>query len=166
MQYANVREEAAHQAQVAERKHPFIYTVEEVVANNTTYPALLQIEDDAHFQVTHITISALGPTDENGVRQNASASDFDLAGTSTGYADRGLAIQLSESGGRKFTSGFVPIELMGAPGYGLQYANPYPFKHLLKRNTTLSIDIRNRDTASGLYHAITIAFNGFKYLVA
>jgi len=158
--------EAVHFRQVQLSKYNFTYVLNIAVANNTTIPAFLTVEQDADFLIERVTGSALGPTDVNGVRQLASATDFDMAGTTAGYADRGLMIQITDTGaGRNLTNGFVPVELFLSPGYGVSLHQPYPFRYFALRNTKFRFDIRNRDTAVNLFHFISIGLNGFKFMV-
>lgn len=160
----SVAVEAANFRRIQLNKYSFFYVLNIPVANNNTIPAFLTIEEDADFQVCQITGSAYGPTDSNGVRQTASATDFPLAGTSTGYADRGLTLQLTDTGaGRVLTNGFVPVETFLSPGYGLQFFQPYPFKYWTKRNSSFRFDIRNRDSQANLWHYLSIVLQGYKY---
>lgn len=160
-----VQQEAAHFREVQLNKYGFIYALNVPVANNTTLPAILTIEEDADFLCEKITGSAYGPTDVNGIRQNAGATDFDLAGTTAGYADRGLTMRITDSGtGRVLTNGFVPVETVLTPGYGIALFTPFLYKYWVKRNSKLQFDLRNRDTtAGGLFHFISIVLHGYKY---
>lgn len=163
--YENVSQEAAHFRQVQLGKYDYTYVLNISVANNTTLPAILTIEQDADFFIERITGSCYGPTDANGVRQLLSNTDFDMAGTTAGYADRGLMLKLTDTGaGRELTNGFVPAELMLSPGYGIALHQPYPFRYFALRNTKFRFDIRNRDTVAELFHTISIAVNGYKYV--
>lgn len=163
--YENVSQEAAHFRQVQLGKYDYTYVLNISVANNTTLPAILTIEQDADFFIERVTGSCYGPTDVNGVRQLASATDFDMAGTTAGYADRGLMMKITDTGaGRELTNGFVPAELILSPGYSITLHQPYPFRYFALRNTKFRFDLRNRDTAANLFHTISIAVNGFKYV--
>lgn len=149
-------------------KYAFIYALNVPVANNTTLPAILTIEEDADFLVTSITGSAYGPTDVTGLRLVDSETDFPLAGTTSGYADRGLQCKITDTGaGRLLTSGFISLETILTPGYGISLYTPYPFKYLIRRNSKIQFDIRNRDTVTDdevtLYHFTSICLNGIKY---
>lgn len=168
----NVIQEAAHFRQVQLTKYDFSYVLNVAVANNTTLPAILTIEQDADFLVERITGNAYGPTDVNGLRLVTQPTVFPLAGTSVGFADRGLMIKITDTGaGRELTNGFVPAELLLSPGYGIAMNMPYPFRYYALRNTKFRFDIRNRDTSVGtgdpapdLFHFISITLNGFKYM--
>lgn len=147
-------------------EYAFIYVLNVPVANNTTLPAMLTIEEDADFLVHSITGSAYGPCDVNGARQATIATVFPLAGTTVGYADRGLMAKVTDTGaGRVLTSGFIPLETILSPGYGLAMDTPYPFKYLIKRNSKMQFDFRNRDTqVGGYYHFTSICLHGTKYV--
>ncbi len=158
--------EAANFRRVQLTKYAFIYVLNVPVANNTTLPAFLTIEEDADFLVHSITGSAYGPTDVNGARQAPTATIFPLAGTTVGYADRGVMAKVTDAGaGRVLTSSFVPLETILTPGYGLSLDTPYPFKYLIKKNSKIQFDLRNRDTTASYYHFVSIALHGTKYTV-
>jgi hypothetical protein len=157
--------EAQNFRRIQETKYAFIYVLNVPVANNTTLPALLTIEEDADFLVHSITGAAYGPTDVNGARQASVATIFPLAGTTLGYADRGVMARISDTGaGRLLTSGFVPLETILTPGYGLSMDTPYPFKYLIRRNSKIQFDLRNRDTTASYYHFVSICLHGTKYM--
>ncbi len=156
--------EAQNFRRIQQTKYAFIYALNVPVANNTTLPAILTIEEDADFLVHSITGSAYGPTDVNGARQTGTATIFPLAGTTVGFADRGVMARVSDTGaGRLLTSGFVPLETILSPGYGLSLYTPYPFKYLIKRNSKIQFDLRNRDTTAAVYHFVSICLHGTKY---
>lgn len=158
--------EAENFRRVQLTKYAFIYVLNVPVANNTSLPASLTIEEDADFLVHSITGSAYGPTDVNGARQTSVATIFPLAGTTVGYADRGVMARITDAGaGRILTNSFVPIETILTPGYGISMDQPFPYKYLIKRNSKIQFDLRNRDTtAGGYYHFVSIALHGTKYL--
>jgi hypothetical protein len=171
-QYDNVVQEAAHFRQVQLSKYDFTYVLNIAVANNTTLPATLTIEQDADFRIEQITGECYGPCDANGIRSINASTDFPLAGTAVpsgaglgAYADRGLMLKMTDTGaGRELTNGFVPAELILSPGYGIALHQPYPFRYFALRNTKFRFDIRNRDTQASLFHFISIAVNGYKYM--
>jgi hypothetical protein len=145
-------------------KWAFMYVLNVPVANNSSFPALLSIEEDADFVIHSITGSAYGPTDVNGIRQSAVATVFPQAGTTVGYADRGVSTKITDTGsGRVLTSGWVPLECILSPGYGVSLQNPFPFKHPIRKNSKLQFDLRNRDTTASYYHYCSIVLNGIKY---
>lgn len=148
-------------------KWSFIYALNVPVQNNSTLPALLTIEEDADFMCERITGSCYGPTDVNGARVVASNTIFPLAGTTVGFADRGVMTKILDTGaGRVLTNGFVPLETILSPGYGLSLYQPYPFRYLIKRNSKLQFDLRNRDTtvdAAAGYHFVSICLHGTKF---
>lgn len=156
--------EAQNFRRIQVTKWAFIYALNVPVQNNTTLPAILTVEEDADFLCERITGSAYGPTDVNGARSTASATIFPLAGTTVGYADRGVMTQIKDTGaGRLLSNGFVPLETILSPGYGLSLSSPYPFKYMFKRNSKIQFDLRNRDTTANLYHFVSICFHGTKY---
>lgn len=163
-----VQQEAAHFRRVQLNKYGFLYALNVPVANDSTLPAILTIEEDCDFLIEKVTGSAYGPTDVNGIRQLAANTDFDLAGTTAGYADRGLTVRVTDAGaGRVLTSGYVPVETILTPGYGVSMFTPFNFKYWTRRNSKLQLDFRNRDTtAGGYYHFVSIVLHGYKYVGA
>lgn len=173
-----VATEAAHFRAQQLNKWAFMYTLNVVVRNGETFPAILSIEEDAEFQAIHITGSAYGPCSQLGVKLLNANTNFPLAGTAVpsgvglpAIADRGLAIRITDQGaGRTLTNGFIPVETFLTPGYGLTRTVPQPLKYYLLRNSQLQFDIRNRDTAvSGgetvYHHYLSLCIYGFKYQV-
>ncbi len=161
--------EAENFRKVQLTKYDFLYVLNVPVANNTTLPAFLTIEEDADFKVKSFTGSVLGPTDVNGARLASIATIFPLAGTTAGYADRGIMARITDAGaGRVLTSSFVPLETILSPGYGVPLQCPFPFNYMLKRNSKVQFDLRNRDTtvsggATVYYHFVSICLFGTKY---
>lgn len=159
-------------------KYWFTYTVTSTILNGSTRPLLITIEQDADFQILELTASCNGPVNEDATPIGTAGSatdgqtaltDFPLFGDTTQSA-RGLTVQITDTGaGRVLTSGEIPIENIGTPGYGQQLYIPYKFKYLALRNTKLRFDVRNRDLATtspdGLdeYHEISLGLTGFKY---
>lgn len=151
-------------------KYNYTYTVSDAIPNNDIKPVFLTIQDDADFVPHRLTISAYGPTDQYGVRLVSAPTDFPLAGTSVGFADRGLQVKITDTGsGRDLTNGFVSLELFGSPGYGVQMHVPFPYNTTFVARSQIRFEFSNRDTASqgdvSLYHFVSIALNGFKYAV-
>ena len=154
----------------------FQFTLNVAVANGSTFPAVLPIEEDAEFMAVSMTGSAYGPTDIEGRKVLNASTDFPLAGTAVpsgaglpAIADRGLTMQITDQGaGRTLTSGFVPVETILTPGYGQQRTVPQPLRYYVLRNSKLQFDIRNRDSAVGpdsevLYHYLSLTLYGFKF---
>ena len=157
-------EQLAQERAVQKFKYSYTYTLNQAVPNGGTFPVTLTIEDDADFEVQKITLSAYGPTDSNGVRQTAGATDFPLAGTTVGFADRGLQVKITDDGsGRNLTNGFVGLELFGAPGYGVQMHMPFLYKTIFKARSQIIFEFNNRDTQADLFHFVSIALTGVKF---
>lgn len=162
--FKSIQQEQMHKRLNQKYKYNYTYQVEAIVANGTTAPTFLTITQDADFMIEKITGSAFGPVDSAGVPQIAGATDFDMPGTTAGFAGRGLSMQITDTGAaRDLTNGFIPVETMLTPGYGIQLYLPYTIRYFARRNSRLRFDFRNQDTAVGLFHSITIALNGFKY---
>lgn len=164
--FASVVKNLQHEREVQKFKYNFTYTVSDQIPNDSGKPVFIIIQDDADFVPQRITLTAFGPTDQYGVRQVNAATDFPMAGTSTGYADRGLQVKITDSGSnRDLTNGYVNVELFGAPGYGVQMHLPFPYNTTFVARSQIRFDFKNRDSVAGYYHSVSIAMNGNKFAV-
>jgi hypothetical protein len=160
-------------------RYNFTFPQSVVVPNNGQRSFQIVVDADADFYAERLTGSALGPCNSTGLRQVAQPTDFPYLGTTLGFADRGLMVNLKDGGSRiDLTDGFVPLELFFTPGYDVgTFYVPFPFKYYIRRNAKLVFTFINRDTkvalavaplAAGdvMYHFVSAALNGCKYLVA
>ncbi len=160
-------------------KYNFTFPQSVVVPNNGQRSFQVVIDADADFYAERLTGSALGPCNNAGLRQIAQPTDFPYLGTTLGFADRGLMVNIKDGGSRiDLTDGFVPLELIFTPGYDVgTFYIPFPFKYYIRRNAKLVFTFINRDTKVALavaplsagdtmYHFVSAALNGEKYLVA
>lgn len=155
--FAAVANEVAHQRELQAQKWNYTYTLSGSIAGQATLPFTLTIEQGTDFICQWLTASAYSYDSEN-------ASTFPIPNSagSTAWAGRGLSVNIVETrSGRELTSGFVALELLGTPGYGLNFQQPYPFKNFFWRNSKIRFDIRNRDSADRT-HYFDIALNGYK----
>lgn len=80
------------------------------------------------------------------------------------WAMRGLTIELVDtSSGRMLTSGEIPFELIGTPGYGMSFQNPFPFRYYFYSNSKLRITIRSRETVASRFQNYEFAMVGVAY---
>ena len=161
--FQSIVAQVAHERDTQKYKYGYSYSVSDAIPNGLQKAVELTIEKDADFLCQRLTIAAYGPTDMNGVRQVAALTDFPLAGVATGYADRGLSVDVKDNTGRQLTKGFVPLELFGAPGNGVQLHMPYPYNSLFTANSIITFNFNNRDTVANFYHYVTVAMHGYKY---
>jgi|SRR5690606_9191233 len=121
--------------------------------------AVMQVEEDADFHATHIVGAVIDPVDVSTlVRTSALTPTFQMAGTSTGRADRGLDFQVTDNGnGRNLFNAqnsnnitllgdFIPFAAVFAPGYSFTYREPIPFDYFIARKRRLTLTVRNRAT--------------------
>jgi len=157
-------QEAAYKRETQKYKYNYTYTVSAIVNPQQTLPVILTIEQDADFYIIQITGSAFGPVNSDGIPSGGS-TDFNMPGTTVGFAGRGLSLALTDTGaGRDLTNGYVPVELILTPGYDIGFHLPYVFKYWARRNSKLKFDFRNRDNLTNdAKHQIDIALNGYKY---
>ena len=141
-----------------------------------TQTVFLTTKQDGEFLSEHITISALGPVNSQGIVP-ATVPDVQTAfpsgrrsAANVDLAARGLSIRITEEGsGRVLTDGFVALELMAAPGYGTFLKEPFPFRYAFRKEGKLRIEIVNRDIAvldGGVdaFHEVSFCLFGKKFL--
>lgn len=161
--FRSVAHEQIHNREVQRYKFHYIYTISANIAAAATTPFVLTIDQDADYMMEKWTGSAAGPVNANGIPQVAN-TDFPQPGigAGAGFAGRGLTVRLTDTGaGRDLSNGFVPVENILSPGYGVQLFLPYPVRYFAKRNSKIKFDFRNRDTQGR--HSIDIAIGGYKY---
>lgn len=157
-------------------RYNFTFPQSVAVPNNGQRALQIVVDADADFYAERITGSALGPATSAGVRLPIQPTDFPVVGTTVGFADRGLMVAIKDGGSRiDLTDGFVPLELIFTPGYDVgTFYIPFPFKYYVRRNAKLVFTFLNRDTRVGiapiagatLFHFVSVALNGYKYLPA
>ncbi len=148
---------------------------------NLRRSAVLQIEEDGEFHITHMTAAVMAPVgDGSEVRDSAMLPLFPMAGVTTGRSDRGLAFRITETGsgralvlGRTLTQGpnqvgpttanqngwwakegYLALEAVFPPSYGFEFAAPVAFDYYLERQKRLVVDFINRDSDVGLIDPI------------
>jgi len=157
-------------------KYWYTYTITDTIPNGGTRPLFLTVEQDADFHMYEVTTSAHGPVNEDGTPispDTDKVTDFPFPGLpatgATAAAARGLTVRITDTGaGRELTSGEIPVELIGTPGYGQQLYIPFKLKYLALRNTKLRFDVRNRDLAVGAsaqdeFHEVSFGLHGYKF---
>ena len=138
-------------------RHNYTYSLSDTIAGQVTAPFNMVIEQGSDFECHWMTISAFS-------FDSVTASTFPAPNAAglTHWAARGLSMKITDTrSGRELTSGFVPIELLASPGYGLALVTPFTYRYFFYRNSKIRFDIRNRDNANRI-HNFEIALNGFK----
>lgn len=154
--------EQINNRQVQKYKYHYFYSISAIIAANTTTPFTLAIEQDADFVIEKWTGSCYGPVDANGIQVPAGATDFPQPGTTTGFAGRGLLVKLTDTGsGKDLSDGFIPLECLLSPGYGVNTFAPYPAKYFARRNSKIRFDFKNKDTQAR--QAVDMVLGGQKY---
>jgi hypothetical protein len=157
--FAAIASQSQHERDSQAMRWPYIYTVEGTIAGQVTLPFTMTIEQGTDFMCEKIAFSAFSYDAVN-------ASTFPVPNSLglVAWAGRGLSIRMTDTrAGREYTSGYLPVELLGAPGYGLNFQNPMSFRTYLFRNSKIRFDIRNRDAALRT-HAFAIALIGYKVM--
>lgn len=155
--FKSLAHEVAHERAVNAMKWVYTYTLSETVPGQSTQPFNIQIEQGTDFECKYMSISTFSYDDQND-------TDYPIPNSlgATAWAGRGLSILITDTrSGRNLTSGYVPIELIASPAYGINMQSPIPFKYFFWRNTKIKFDIRNRDNANRT-HEINIALHGYK----
>lgn len=158
--FAALEQELAHDREVQKVKYQYIYGIAgqltTAVGTNVSGVFTLQIEQGSDFKSDAMLISAFSVDAVN-------ATSFPIPGAAT-FAGRGLQVMITDSGaGRDLTNGFIPLELIGTPGYGLSLIKEFSWKYLFKRTSLIRFDVRTNDIAStGRIHRFAIAFRGCK----
>jgi len=152
--------ELEHDRTVQKMKYQYIYgiagTLTTVIAANVAGVFTMTIEQGSDFKSDALLISAFSV-------DGANATSFPIPGAAT-FACRGLQFRITDSGaGRELMSNFIPVELIGTPGYGLSLIKEFSWKYLFKRTSVIRFDVRLNDIAStGRVHAFALAFRGMK----
>jgi len=157
--YGAIANEVAHEREVQSVRWNYTYVLNDEIVGQQTLPFSILIEQGTDFHCKLLTASAFDYDSQN-------ATDFPIPNSagSTAWAGRGLSLRIVDTNSsRELTSGFVPFELLGTPGYGMNFQRPYPFRYFFYRNTRIRFDVRNRDN-SDRTHAFSIALNGYKIL--
>lgn len=161
--FSSIAQELLHEREVQAMKYDYIYTLSGSVPSAQTLPFNLTIEQGTDFKCLWMTMSAFSFDSDQGEE-----TDFPIpnSGGFLYWAGRGLSVMITDTrSGRQLTSGFVPIELIATPGYGMNFQHPYPLRYLFYRNTKIRFDIRNRETDTDrANHSFEIALKGFKIL--
>lgn len=156
--FSSLASELLHEREVQAMRWQYVYNLSGSIAGQTSQVFNITIEQGTDFLCKWLTGSTFSYD-----AQNASAFPIPNSEGVTAWAGRGLSVKITDSNsGRELTSGFVPMELLCSPGYGLNFQYPFPLRYLFGRNNKVKFDIRNRDAATRT-HYFEIALIGFKY---
>lgn len=157
--FSAIATEAVHQRTVQAMKWNYTYVLNDDIDGQITEAFFITIEQGTDFQCNWITASCFSYEDDQGDPTN-----FPIPNSlgAVNWAGRGLSARITDMrSGRELTSGYVPFELFGTPGYGLNFQHPYPYKYYFMRNSMVRFDVRNRDNTLR-NHQFSIALNGYK----
>lgn len=170
-------------------RYNFSYPSQVLVPNAGQRQSFVNVDADADFYCERITGSFRGAVNGTGVAAGIPATatagtqvytSFPMAGTTlipgiglVAFPDRGLQVKITDGGSNlTLTEGYVPVECLFTPGYGVQFHIAFPYKYFIRRTSKLTFDWLNRDLAApaeqvaagGLYHLASVVLNGYKYL--
>lgn len=154
-----IANEVNHEREVQAMRWNYTYTLSGSIVGQATQPFNITIEQGTDFKSKWLTASAFSYDGDDD-------TDFPIPNSLgvASWAGRGLSVLVTDTrSGRQLTSGYVAFELLGTPGYGLNFQHPYPLPYFWYRNTKIRFDIRNRDNADRT-HYFEIALNGYKIL--
>jgi len=157
--FSSIAAEVEHERTVQAQRWNYTYVISDTLAGQVAAPFTMTIEQGTDFKCCFLTASAFSYS-------AGAATTFPIPNSagSTAWAGRGLSLRITDTrSGRDLTSGFVPFELIGTPGYGLNFQQPFPFRYFFYRNSKIRFDIRNADAAART-HYFAIALNGYKIL--
>lgn len=155
--FSSLAAELAHAREVQAMKSFYVYTLSGSLAGQASDVFTINIEQGSDFEIRFMTASAFSYDADDD-------SSFPIPNSLgvAAWAGRGLSMKITDAmAGRELTSGWLPFELIGTPGYGLNFQNVFPLKYLAYRNNKLRFDIRNRDNADRS-HDFEIALCGYK----
>lgn len=183
--YDDIAEDERHFRAMQTGRYAHVYSVTLRVPNDRSLAqsgvsgaslkrsAVLQIEEDAEFHITHMAAAVMAPVgDGSEVRDPALTPVFAMAGVDTGRSDRGLAFRISETGSGRLLvlgqtntigpsvlvpsadsqswwwakEGYLALESVFPPAYGFEFLCPVPFEFHLEKNKRLVVDFINRDS--------------------
>jgi hypothetical protein len=148
--FASLAQELTHLREVQAMKQFFIYNLSGYVNGGASEVFHINIEQGSDFLIQFMTASAYSWDATVGFE-----SWFPIPNTvgATEWAGRGLSAKITDSmAGRELTSGFVPFECFGTPGYGLNFQSVFPIRYLAYRNSKIRFDIRCRDNPARVYN--------------
>jgi hypothetical protein len=158
--FQNIMNQAKYERERQKMQYPFIYSISGSLVGQASYVHTLNIEAGSDFRVMCATGRFYSYS-----AQNASTFPMPLSTNPAYWAARGLVVQVTDGGsGNDLTAGFLPVELLFSPGYGLNFMAPLNWRPYFKRNSTVRFTFQNRDAATRT-HSYDIALIGDKILV-
>ena len=170
-------------------RYNYTYPSQVLVPNAGQRQSFVNVDADADFYCERITGSFRGAVNGTGAAAgipalataaNQNYTSFPMAGTTAipaagtpAFPDRGLQVKITDGGSNlTLTDGYVPVECLFTPGYGVQFNIAFPYKYFIRRTAKLTFDFLNRDLAApaeqvaagGLFHLASVVLNGYKYL--
>jgi hypothetical protein len=175
--FADLADEIPHFKRVQDYRYSHVYSITLTVpdkAPSDTVPierlAILGIEEDAAFFITHIVGSVIAPVDlttalpsrfevQNPAFPMAGAADpaGGIGAPTTSRYDRGIDFGIIDTAtGKSLTRAslfspqcqafgdWIPFNALLTPGYSFSFASPVPWEFFLERQKYLQFKVRNR----------------------
>lgn len=157
-------------------RRPYFMSASLPVPNGGQGRITLVCDQDADIQILGLNGTIVAPADVNGRRVMSAHSIFPLSVTALGvaidgYAERGLKMRIFETNDKNLSlsdpDNYMDAKMFLQPGYRVgDLSRPMPWKRYLQRDSKLSFDFINSDTATGgvaLYHFVTLILTCRKY---
>lgn len=143
------------------------------VPNGGKAKATLVCDQDADIQVMGFNGSVVAPSDVHGRRLPNTSTIWPVPsnnGAVDGYAERGLIMRIYASSDKEDTlsdpENFMDVKTMLQPGYQIgAFSRPYPFRRYLQRDSKLTFEFINNDTANigTAFHFVSLVLSCRKF---
>lgn len=143
------------------------------VPNGGRAKATLVCDQDADIMVMGFNGSIVAPATVAGQRAGRASTIWPAPsnnGNIDGYAERGLLMRIYASSDKEDTlsdpENFMDAKTMLQPGYQIgTFSRPFPFKRYLQRDSKLTFEFINTDTANRgeVFHFVSLVLSCRKY---
>ena len=156
-------------------RRPYFMSASIPVPNNGRGKATLVCDQDADIAIHGLNGSVVAPSDVNGRRLVLQSTIWPIAASAglaiDGFAERGLSMRVYDASSKELQlsdpTNFMDLKMFLQPGYRVGgFSRPMPFKYFLQRDSKLSFEFLNSDTATGgapVFHFVTLILACRKY---
>ena len=156
-------------------RRPYFMSASIPVPNNGRAKATLVCDQDADIMVCGLNGSIVAPSDVNGRRLSSQSTIWPIAVSGglaiDGFAERGISMRVYASSEKELQLSdplnFMDAKMFLQPGYRIGgFSRPMPFTRYLQRDSKLTFEFLNSDTATGaapVFHFVTLILACRKY---
>lgn len=156
-------------------RRPYFMSASIPVPNGGRGKATLVCDQDADIMVCGLNGSIVAPSDVNGRRLTTQTTIWPIAESAgvavDGFAERGISMRVYDSSAKELQLSdplnFMDAKMLLQPGYRVGgFRQPYPFTRYLQRDSKLTFEFLNSDTATGevsVFHFVTLVLTCRKY---